>query len=241
MRYAVVTGATKGIGHSIARVLLMNGFYLIGNYAGDDEAAEKFLEQNRDFTSQITLIKRDLSSFESACKLSKAVLEITQSVDVLILNSGTTSPAPFGSISEMDWMRVMNVNLNAPFFLIQQLSEYIAMNCGRIILIGSAMGDYPHARSVAYGVSKAAVHELARYLVKYFSPMGITVNAVAPGFIDTPWQEGKAPDHRKRIESKVALGRFGDAGEVASLCMQIIENQYINGAVLSIDGGYSYQ
>lgn len=241
MKYAVVTGATKGIGRSIAETLLANDFYLIGNYAGDDEAAEKFLEGNSNFAPQITLIKQDLSSFESACKLSKAVIEITQSIDVLILNSGTTSPVPFGSISEMDWMRVINVNLNAPFFLIQRLSEYIATNRGRIILIGSAMGDHPHAKSIAYGVSKAAVHELARYLVKYFSPMGITVNAVAPGFIDTPWQAGKAPDHRERIERKIALHRFGDAGEVASLCMQIIENQYINGAVLSIDGGYSYQ
>ena len=241
MKYAVVTGATKGIGRAIAERLLREGYFVIGNYASDDYAAGEFLQHNKPYEQRLVIVKQPLSSYETACALSERIVEITREIDVLVLNSGTTDRAPFGEITKEEWSRVMDVNLNAPFFLIQNLSTYMSENSGRIILIGSLMAEHPHARSVSYGVSKAAVQELARYLVKHFSPRGITVNAVSPGFADTPWQSGKEPAHRKRIEDKIALHRFARPDEVASLCMHIVENQYINGAVLNIDGGYSYE
>lgn len=241
MRYAVVTGMTKGIGRAIAEHLLKRGYHVIGNYASDDAAAEAFLRANDTLAPRLTLFKLDLCSYESACQFAQRIVDIAQMLDVLILNGATTDLTPFGTIVEEDWMHVMNVNLNAPFFLTQQLSGHMAPDAGRIIFIGSSMGEYPHARSVAYGVSKAAVHELSRYLVKYFSGSGITVNTVSPGFVDTPWQSGKAPEHRERIERKLALHRFARSEEIASLCMHVVDNQYINGAVLHIDGGYCFE
>lgn len=241
MKFAAITGMTKGIGRAITECLLRNGYYVLGNYASDDEAAEEFLDANKIFSSHLKLIKLDLFSYESACQFAQQIINITPSLDVLILNSGTTDRAPFGDITEDSWMRVIGVNLNAPFFVVQQLREHMVPNAGRIIFIGSSMGEFPHSQSVSYGVSKAAVHELARYIIKYFSGSGVTVNAIAPGFVDTPWQVGKAKAHRERIERKVALHRFAEPKEIADLCVHVIENQYINGAVLDINGGYCFE
>lgn len=103
------------------------------------------------------------------------------------------------------------------------------------------MGIYPHASSLAYAVSKAAIHQMAKELVKVFAQRRITVNAIAPGFVNTSWQNDKPKEQRERIESKIALGRFGYPEEIANLCMTIIDTPYINGSVLEINGGYSYK
>ena len=236
MKFAAITGVTKGIGRAIAECLLSNGYYVLGNYASDDEAATEFLNANKVFSSHLKLFKLNLFSYESACQFAQQITDVTSSLDVLVLNSGTTDRVPFGNVTENSWMRVMGVNLDAPFFLVQQLREHMTPNMGRIIFIGSSMGEFPHSQSVSYGVSKAAVHELAQYLVKYFSKVGVTVNAIAPGFVAQ-----KATAHRERIERKVALHRFAEPKEIAALCVHVIENQYINGAVLDINGGYCFK
>lgn len=241
MRYAVVTGATKGIGRAVAESFLQDGFFVIGNFSSDEAAAEEFLEDNAAYADRTVLIKQELSSYETADMFAQRVIELAGAVDVLVVNHGTTDITPFEEITKERWARVMEVNLTAVFFLIQKLSASMRDDGGRIILMGSVLADFPHARSVPYGVSKAAVHSLAQYLVKYFAPRGITVNAVAPGFVDTPWQAGKAPEHRKRIEDKVALHRFARPEEIASLCRYLMENQYINGAIIKIDGGYCFE
>lgn len=241
MRYAVVTGVTKGIGRAIAEKFLEKGFFIIGNFAKDEIAAEEFLKANQIYEKQIKVIKQELCSYETSYKFAEQIKNIASKIDILILNSGTTDRTAFGSITEEGWAHVINVNLNAPFFLIQELKDYIAENTGRVILIGSIMGKYPHGLSISYGVSKAALHELAPYLVKYFSPKGITVNVIMPGFVNTPWQAAKEADQRKRIENKTALNRFARPEEIASFCMSVIENQYINGSILQIDGGYCYE
>jgi len=133
----------------------------------------------------------------------------------------------------------MNTNVNIPFILLQYLSPIIATQ-GSIVFIGSDMGIYPHAVSAAYSVSKAAVHMLAKSLVKEFAERQIRVNALAPGFIDTEWQKEKPEWLRDNIESKTALKRFGTPAEVADACLSLIENSYINGAILQVDGGYCF-
>lgn len=241
MRYAVITGVTKGIGRAIAEKFLEEGFFVIGNFAKDDIAAAEFLKANQIYKERIQVIKQELCSYKTACRFAEQIKNIIPKIDILILNSATTDRTAFGSITEEGWTHVINVNLNAPFFLIQELRDCITENTGRIIMIGSIMGKYPHGCSISYGVSKAALHELAPYLVKYFSPKGITVNAIMPGFVNTPWQTAKGADQRRQIENKTALNRFAQPEEIASFCMSIIENQYINGSVLQIDGGYCYE
>lgn len=239
-KYAVVTGGTRGIGKAISVRLLEEGYSVLAVYAKNQPAAQQMMEQYGD-TGRFHILQEALCDDVSAAKLAKEITRLFPWVDVLVLNSATTDLTAFEDITPESWMRVLNVNLNGPFFLIQRLSKQMKDDTGRIILMGSLMGINAHSRSVGYGVSKAAVHALAHHLVKHFAPRKITVNCIVPGFIETSWHDEKTPEHRQRITDKIALHRFGLPEEVAELCMEIIRNHYINGALLDIDGGYSYR
>lgn len=242
MKYAVVTGGTRGIGRAVSERLLRGGGYtVVAVYANNDAAAEAFLQDNPDCRDRIILMKADLAGAQAACEAGDRIGEICPKIDVLVCGSAATDFSPFEEIVPEKWQKVIDTNLTAVFFLIQRLAHKMTQDQGRILLFGSYVAEVPHARSVSYGVSKAAIEMLAKYLVKSFAPRGITVNCISPGTINTSWHDEKTPEHKRRIEDKIALHRFGDPDEVAQLCMAVIENQYINGAVLKIDGGYSYR
>ena len=100
------------------------------------------------------------------------------------------------------------------------------------------MASVPHAVSVSYGVSKAALSSLSSNLVKFLAPEGIRINTVEPGFVDTPWQKGKPEEQRLRIEAKTALGRFAKPEEVADICLATLKNTYLTGSIIPVSGGY---
>ena len=157
--------------------------------------------------------------------------ENIEPLDVLVLNAGITDKTEFGSITRSKWDNVIETNLTEPFFLAQDLD---IKDNGRVVFISSVMGEIPHGVSISYPVSKAAVNSLVKNLVKYFAHKKITVNAVAPGFIDTDWHKDKDVKLIAKIESKIALGRFGNVSEVSSLVMEIINNEYINGQIITL-------
>jgi len=239
MKYALVTGGSKGIGKAISLILLKKGYFVILNYANDDEIANAtFLELNKDYTHRVKLIKEDLSQHGNIENFCKKIKEITQHLEVLVLNVGKTDRTSFGKIDYHSFLNVFETNLFVPFFLIQEI--YTIMPKGSsIVMTGSSMGNYPHSTSVAYGVSKAAVHALTVNMVKFLASNEIRINAIAPGFIDTEWQKIKSDEIRQNIEKKIALKRFGTSAEVAQATMLLIDNKYINGEILKIDGGYS--
>lgn len=242
----IVTGSTRGIGQAAALKFLGEGHYVILNYAGNDALAEQLDEAlARAFPDQYCILKARLSDMEHLERFVGDCLDAMASagacgIDYLILNAGITDYASWLDISWEDWTRVLDTNLNIPFFAVQQFYPHMNQK-GSILLIGSVMGEMPHSVSVAYGVSKAGLHFMAKSLVKACVPKEIRVNAVCPGFVDTPWQEGKEPEHKKRIEEKIACGRFAKPEEVADFCLEVVYNPYINGSVLDIDGGYSYK
>lgn len=239
--YAVVTGASKGIGKAISTRLLEEGFYVIGSYFQDDGSAEDFRREVARL-GQLTLIKQRLSDYADLLEFTEQVKKLCSAeLDILVCNSATTDITPFLDITWEGWSYVLNTNLSIPFFLAQSLYPIIAPNRGRVIFIGSSMGQYPHARSIGYGITKAGIEMLVKYLVKYFSLKKATVNCVAPSFVDTSWHKNKDKELRKRIEDKIALHRFADTFEVADLCLSVIHNQYINGSILPIDGGYCFE
>jgi 3-oxoacyl-[acyl-carrier protein] reductase len=168
------------------------------------------------------------------------IKKITDLVEVVVLNCGTTEKTPYGEITQESWEKIMNLNLNCPFYLVQALDKMIEPESGRIIFISSVMGKYPHSSSLVYNVSKAAVISLANSLVKYYSDRKITVNSICPGFINTPYHDNRPQESIDKINSKIALNRFGESDEVSSLVMEIIHNQYINGSAIDINGGYNY-
>lgn len=240
VKYVLVTSSTSGIGKAIGKLFLQSGYYVFFNYSKNEENRIKLEQEISEFKGKYSIIKTDLSKFENINFLYEEVKKVVNVLDCIVLNTGITNRKSFESITVDEWNDVMNTNLNIPFFIVQKFSEMIKDN-GSIIFIGAVMGIVSHAVSIPYGVSKAGLHMLARSLVKVFKDRNITVNVVAPGFINTDWQLSKEPDHRKRIENKIALNRFGKPEEVAQVCMSIVENQYINGAIINVDGGYDME
>ena len=241
MKTAIITASTRGIGKSIALKLLYNGYFVIMNYSSNDVIANELnTELQKTYPNQYKIIKADLSSFDGMTIFAEECLSTIKMIDYLVLNTGIAIKEKFEDLSLETWTKVMDTNLNIPFFTVQRLAKNINKK-GSIIFIGSILGAVPHSTSIPYGVSKAAIHFLAKSLVKDFAKKKITVNALCPGFVDTTWQNSKSPEIRKSIEEKTALGRFAKPEEIADLCYSILTNNYINGSVINIDGGYSFQ
>lgn len=237
---ALITASTKGIGKAIGCALLEKGYYVFFNYSHSDKDALILESELAEYKNDFQIVKSDLSTYQGMEELVSTVICKASRLDVLVHNVAYICKTPFENLNMEEWNKSLDTNLNIPFFLTQRLTNYMKDN-GRILFIGAVMGLVPHAISIPYSVSKAGLTMLAKTLVKVFKNRGITVNVVAPGFIETPYQKTKAPDHRKRIENKIALGRFGLPEEIAATCIHIIENAYINGAVIQIDGGYDME
>jgi 3-oxoacyl-[acyl-carrier protein] reductase len=185
------------------------------------------------------LIKCDLSNTANIPFLFSEVNLITKSVDVLILNAGKTIRKGIEDMTIEEWESVMAVNITTPLFLIQRFLPLLTRG-SNIIFTGSSMAVFPHSVSLSYGVSKSAVHSMVKNLVKFLIPFEIRINCVSPGFVDTEWQKDKSSEVRENIMKKISLKRFAKPEEVASVYLFIIENQYLNGEIITIDGGYSY-
>ena len=241
MNIVLVTGGTKGIGKAIVLKYLHQGCYAIITYSSDDETAELFQrELDVNYKDKYEIIKADLSKIEEVKIMCNIIRCKYRKIDYLILNAGATNRNSFSDMTIDEWNYVINVNLTMPFFIVQSLVDCIIKG-GSILFIGAVMGIYPHAISIPYALSKAGVHMLSRQLVKHLAPYKITVNTIAPGFVDTPWQKSKPLEQRIRIENKIALKRFALPEEIAQLCWDISQNAYINGSLLEIDGGYCYE
>jgi 3-oxoacyl-[acyl-carrier protein] reductase len=241
MKYSIITGGSRGIGKEICRKLLIQGYTVIAVYYNDDESALSTKKEfNTEFPELFYLIECDLSDTENIPNLYSEVNLLTQSIDLLVLNAGTTVRKGLEDVTLAEWNSVMTVNLTAPLFMIQKFLPILKRG-SNIIFTGSSMAVYPHSVSLAYGISKAAVHALVKNLVKFLTPHEIRINCVSPGFVDTDWQKDKPEHIRDNITKKISLKRFADPEEIASVYLFIINNQYLNGEIISIDGGYSYE
>lgn len=244
MKYALVTGGTKGIGLAITEVLLKNGYSVITNYARDKTNAVYIENKLRtDYGDRICIVQQeleyddDVECFVRHCTEKHLFLH---GLDAIVLNAGCTDRTRWNEMKWDQWMHVMNVNINAPAALLRKCDSYLNKESS-IVFISSDMSIYPHATSVPYTVSKAAVNGLTKALVKEFEGRKIRVNAILPGFVETPWQKNKPQDQRERICDKIALHRFADPDEIAEVAWNIISSSYINGSLIQVDGGYCYR
>lgn len=242
MKKAIVTGSTKGIGRAIGQKLLLEGCRVVFNFSADAAAAQK-LEDDLDrqgYRGQYRIVQADLSDAGACAYLLEQAGADFESLDYLVLNAAATWRCGLRELQMEDWERVLRTNLTVPLFLTQLCAPRMVPG-GCILFIGAVMGQHPHALSIPYGASKAGVHYLARSLVKEFKEQKVRVNCVCPGFVETEMQKEKPAAIRASVESKIALGRFADPEEVASLAYAVLENTYINGSIVNIDGGYCCQ
>lgn len=231
MKYAIVTGGTSGIGLGVAKMLISKGYYVYVTYVGPH-----FTEKLENFEA----INIDQSNRKDLYKFIKYVKEHSPRLDCIVCNAGMTIRKSFTNTLDDDWDNMMEVAVNSHYILIRELFPIISEN-SRIIFTGSQMGLSPHAMILGYGVTKAAVHALAKNLVKEFDNTGTTVNAVVPGFVDTPWQKEKPDEIKRNIHNKTAIHRFASIEEVVDAYRFCIDNPFVNGSLIEVNGGYSYK
>jgi 3-oxoacyl-[acyl-carrier protein] reductase len=239
MKNAIVTGATKGIGLAIAKMLLSEGYHVVVTYAHDEASATKCREELSTLSPNFEIVKADQADKASMRAFAEEMLKKGH-IDCIVCNAGTTLRCSLTEITDEEWERTMQVNLNSSLYLIRDIYGVIPHN-SRIIFIGSLMGVYPHGTSLAYGVSKSAVHALALNLVKCFEATGTTVNAIAPGFVETEWQASKPQQIRDNIVAKSAIKRFATTDEVAEAVRFCINNAFVNGSIIEVSGGYNFK
>lgn len=242
-RVTVITGGTSGIGRGIVEKILANsedGDLIFATYAHNEKKAEKFTENL--FPSdrkKVIILKADMSSYEEMMNLVNTVKEKAGHVDWLISNAGISTYKKFTEYTFEEWNKIVNTNLSVPVFMVKEFLPVISEG-GSVLFMGSYAGCQAYSSSLVYGVTKAAVHFLTKSLVKELEPKGIRVNALAPGFIQTPWHENRTDESYERINRKIALHRFGEIKDVADLAYCVLTNQYMNGSIVDIHGGYDY-
>jgi len=231
----LITGSTSGIGKEIGLSCLRKGHKVI--FTGRDKKKCKKLydEISKDYSQFEILHNIDLNLLSNITTIHDFLIANNLEVDNLILNVGGTCRKSLEEITINEWNEVMNLNLTHPFFLIQKLLPLINK---RIIFIGSVTGHIPNSVSIPYGVSKGSLEILTKYLARDLAKRKITVNTVAPGFIATKWHVDKSKEQIDRIKHQISLRRLGSKEEVAKACQFIIENEYVNGQTICVDGGF---
>lgn len=242
-RVSVVTGGTSGIGRGIVEKILahsQDGDMVFVNYAHNEERAKAFVSSLPEKQQEmVVLVKADMSSYDAMMDFVQEIKDKAGHVDWLISNAGISTYAKYEDYTFEEWTKIVNTNLSIPVFMVKELRP-IMTEGGKVLFMGSYAGQQAYSSSLVYGVTKAAIHFLTKSLVKEFEPKGITVNAIAPGFIQTTWHEGRSQESYDRINKKIALHRFGEIGDVADLAYCILTNKYMNGSIVDIHGGYDY-
>lgn len=231
MKYAVVTGGTSGMGLGVAKMLISKGYYVFATYVGAD-----FTEPIDNYEA----IKTDQTKRDDVYKFIEYVKSRTTHLDCLICNAGMSIRKSFTEYEDKDWDAMMEVAVNSHYIMVREFYPLIPAG-SKILFTGSQMGLSPHATVLAYGVTKAAIHALTKNLVKEFEGTGTTVNAIVPGFVETPWQKEKPEEIKQNIYKKTAIHRFASINEIVDAFRFCIDNPFVNGSLIEVNGGYSYK
>lgn len=231
MKYAIVTGGTSGIGLGVAKMLLGKGYHVFTTYVGPDFT---------DKIDNLEAIKIDQSSRKEVYSFLDYVKSKTGHIDCIVCNAGISIRKSFTDTTDEDWDKQMEVAVNSHYIMVRELFPIIPAG-SRIIFTGSQMAVHPHATVLSYGVTKSAVCALAKNLVKEFEGTGTTVNAIIPGFVETPWQKEKPEEIRQNIYKKTAIHRFASIDEVVDAYRFCIDNPFVNGSMIEVNGGYCYK
>jgi len=234
-RVALVTGGSRGIGEAISMALKDRGYTVAANYAGNDQKAEEFTNR-----TGITTYKFDVGDF-SACEegIKKITAEL-RPVEVLVNNAGITRDTTINRMDVQQWEDVIRTNLTSCFNLSRLVIEHMReVGFGRIINIGSINGQAGQYGQVNYAAAKSGIHGFTKALAQEGAGKGITVNAIAPGYIDTEMVRAVPENVLEKIIAKIPVKRLGKPEEIAEgVCFLASDNSgFITGSTLSINGG----
>lgn len=237
-KVAIVTGASRGIGRAIAIALAQEGAKVVINYAQSSGAAEEGVAAIQAAGGEAIALHADVSKADQVEQLIKTVMEKWGRVDVLINNAGITRDTLLLRMTPEDWQAVIDLNLTGVFLCTRAVSKImLKQRSGRIINIASVAGQMGNPGQANYSAAKAGVIGFTKTVAKELATRNVTVNAVAPGFIETDMTEGLGAEE---ILKFIPLGRFGQANEVAGMVRFLAADPaaaYITGQTFNVDGG----
>ena len=236
----IVTGGSRGIGAAIVRKLAENGYNVVLNYNKSEEIAKYIKKELTDKGYNVEIFKADVSKREQVKSLVDFTIEKFKTIDVLINNAGISQTKLFTDITDEDWNNMINTNLNSVFYMSQEVVPYmINKKDGLIINISSIWGSVGASCEVHYSVAKAGVDAMTKSLAKELGLSNIRVNSIAPGIIDTDMNKYLSEDEKKEIKKEIPLGKIGMPEDIAKCVKWLIEDNYVTGQVIRIDGGWN--
>ncbi|HWW57800.1 MAG TPA: acetoacetyl-CoA reductase [Sphingopyxis sp.] len=234
-RIAIVTGGSRGIGEAISLKLQEQGVTVIANYAGNDEKARAFTERTR-----IRAMKWDVGDHQACLDSCAQIAAEVGAIDIVVNNAGITRDGTLARMSYDDWDDVMRVNLGGCFNMAKAtFGGMVERGWGRIVNIGSINGQAGQYGQVNYAAAKSGIHGFTKALAQEGARKGVTVNAIAPGYIDTDMVAAVPAPVLEKIVAKIPVGRLGQADEIARgvafLCSE--DAGFVTGSTMSINGG----
>lgn len=239
-KIAVVTGAARGIGRAIALALAEEGAEVVINYHHSEERSLAVKEEIEARGGKAAVMQCDVSDYESCERFVSAVAEMYGRIDIWVNNAGITKDQLLMRMSEEAFDEVIETNLKGTFQCMRFVSRVmVKQRCGRIINLSSVVGIAGNAGQVNYAASKAGVIGMTKSAAKELAGRGITVNAVAPGFIETEMTSVLSEKVQEQAKNQIPLGHFGTPEDVASAVVFLASEQakYITGQMLQVDGG----
>ncbi len=234
-KVALVTGAARRVGRAIVLALAESGAEVVVHYKGSEREAQEVVAQAKRLGGKPVAVQADLSVPADIDRAVEAALEGFGRIEILVNSAAIFYRTPFASLSEADWDRVLDVNLKAPFLLCRKVGEImLRQGRGKIVNLADIAAEKPWADFIPYSVSKAGVIALTRGLAKALAP-SVQVNAIAPGAVLLP--EGTTDEEREQAIRRIPLQRLGSPGDIARAVVFLVENDFITGEVLTLDGG----
>jgi len=234
-RVAVVTGGTRGIGAAICHKLQAEGYQVAANYGRSDEAAQKFSDE-----TGIGVFKFDVADFDSCAQGIAKIETALGPVDIVVNNAGITRDATLHKMTYQDWAAVIQTNLSSCFNMSRAVIEGMyKRGFGRIVNIGSINGQAGQYGQVNYAAAKSGIHGFTKALAQEGAGKGVTVNAIAPGYIDTDMVRAVPPAVLEKIIARIPVKRLGKAEEIARSVAFLVADDagFITGSTISVNGG----
>ena len=238
-KVAVVTGASRGIGKAIAVKFASKGATVVINYNGSRERADEVMNEVESAGGKAVIIQCNVADFDACKEFIETVIKEQGRIDILVNNAGITKDGLIMKMKEEDFDSVLNVNLKGTFNTIRHSArQMLKQRSGKIINISSVSGILGNVGQANYAASKAGVIGLTKTMARELGSRGITVNAIAPGFVDTEMTEVLSEEIRENACKQIILGRFGKPEDIANTAVFLASNKadYITGQVISVDG-----
>ena len=239
-KIVLITGAGRGIGRAIAIALAKEGAEVVINYNGSEERAKEVKQTIEENGGKASIYKCNVSDFVACEAMIKDIVKECGHLDILVNNAGITKDGLIMKMKEEDFDSVLNVNLKGTFNTIRHSArQMLKQRSGKIINISSVSGILGNVGQANYAASKAGVIGLTKTMARELGSRGITVNAIAPGFVDTEMTEVLSEEIRENACKQIILGRFGKPEDIANTAVFLASDKadYITGQVISVDGG----